>query len=132
MVWQLKRNDTKESIELPDDMHWNDEFSWSKIAQSNPEWTLTGSMVVQQGTKKAGRPITLTGDWIWHRREDLLLLRSWCDVAKLTMTLTHYDGREFQVIWRLHDTGIDAQPVYYQTPETEDEPYLATFKLMTI
>lgn len=132
-MWVLERNDTKEIVKLEADLQWVDEFSWSKIAQSAPEYTLTGSVVIQQATKKAGRPITLAGDWVWHQREVIELLRSWCDVAKLTMQLTHYDGREFNVMWRLHDSNtIDASPVNYQAPEDKNDPYTATFKLMTI
>lgn len=132
MTWQLKRNDTNETLDIPEDMMWQDEFSWSKVAQSSPQRSLTGAMFVFQGVKKAGRPITLVGDWVWHTRSDLFKLRSWTDVPKLTMTLTHYDGRTFQVMFRLHDTAINAQPVYYTTPERDTEPYTASIKLMTV
>ena len=132
MSWQLKRNDTNDVMELPEDLQWTDEFNWSQIAQSAPEYTLTGSVFIQQGTKKAGRPITLVGDWAWVKRSDLIVLRSWCDVPKLTMILTHADGQESNVMWRLHDTAINAEPVDFQAPETDEDPYTATFKLMTI
>ena len=133
MSWSLKRNDTNETIELPTDLQWVDEFQWSKIAQSAPEYSITGSMFIQQGTKKAGRPITLSGDWAWIQRSDLVVLRSWCDVPKLTMSLTHPDGQVSNVIWRLHETAIDdANPVDYQAPEEDTDPYTAAFKLMTI
>lgn len=131
-MWQLKRNDTKQVIELPEDLYWIDEFDWSRIAQSAPVYMLSGAMSIQQGIKKAGRPITLTGDWVWLKRSDLLTLQSWTDVAELTMTLTHYDERTFKVIWRLHDKGITASPVEYTTPESSDADYIATIRLMTI
>lgn len=132
VMWQLKRNDTKQVIELPEDLYWTDEFDWSRIAQSAPVYMLSGAMSIQQGVKKAGRPITLTGDWVWLKRSDLLTLQSWTDVAELTMTLTHYDGRTFEVIWRLHDKGISTSPVEYTTPEPSDADYTATIRLMTI
>ena len=131
-MWQLKRNDTKQVIELPEDLYWIDEFDWSRIVQSAPAYMLSGAMSIQQGIKKAGRPITLTGDWVWLKRSDLLTLQSWTDVAELTMTLTHYDERTFEVIWRLHDKGITASPVEYTTPELSDADYIATIRLMTI
>lgn len=131
-MWQLKRNDTKQVIELPEDLYWIDEFDWSRIAQLAPVYMLSGAMSIQQGIKKAGRPITLTGDWVWLKRSDLLTLQSWTDVAELTMTLTHYDERTFEVIWRLHDKGITASPVEYTTPEPSDADYIATIRLMTI
>ena len=132
MSWQLKRNDTNAKIELPTDFQWVDEFNWSKIAQSAPQYTLTGAIDVQQGTKQAGRPITLSGDWVWVTRGIVSLLQSWCQIPELTMTLTCQDGQEYSVMWRLHDNAIDADPVDYQSPETDDDPYTATFKLMTI
>lgn len=133
MSWQLKRNDTNEVMDLPEDLQWVDEFSWSKIAQSAPEYSITGAMFIQQGTKKAGRPITLGGDWAWVKRSDLVALRSWCDIPKLTMSLTHPDGQTSTVMWRLHDTALDnTNPVDYQAPEEDKDPYTATFKLMTI
>ena len=133
MSWSLKRNDTNETIELPTDLQWVDEFQWSKIAQSAPEYSITGSMFIQQGTKKAGRPITLSGDWAWVQRNDLTILRSWCDVPKLTMTLTHPDSQTSAVMWRLHEIALDnTNPVDYQAPEEDTDPYTAAFKLMTI
>lgn len=132
MTWKLTRTDTNASIDFPEDMYWKDEFSWSKVAQSAPVYTLTGAMIVQQGTKKAGRPITLTGDWVWHKRSDLETLRAWSDITELTMTLKHYDGRTFSVMFRLHDKALEAQPVYYETPETADQPYTASIRLMTV
>ena len=131
-MWQLKRNDTKQVIELPEDLYWIDEFDWSRIAQSAPVYMLSGAMSIQQGIKKAGSPITLTGYWVSLKRSDLLTLQSWTDVAELTMTLTHYDERTFEVIWRLHDKGITASPVEYTTPEPSDADYIATIRLMTI
>ena len=100
-----------------------------------PRYPLTGSLAVavQQGTKKAGRPIASAGDWVWHQRGVVELLRSWCDVAKLNMQLTHYDGSEFNVMWLLHDSNaINTSSVDYQAPEDKNYPYTATFKLMAI
>lgn len=132
MTWQLTRNDTSASLRLPEDLHWKDEFNWSSTAQSAPVYLLSGAVDIQQGTKSAGRPITLTGDWVWLKRSELATLRAWTDVPELTLTLTHPDGRTFTVMWRLHDAAIQAMPVHYQTPEADDEPYTATLSFMTI
>ena len=66
--WKLKRNDTSEELEFDQDMHWTDEFNWSAIAQTQPVYSLAGAVLVQQGIKQAGRPITLDGDWVWYGR----------------------------------------------------------------
>ncbi|PID62007.1 MAG: hypothetical protein CR974_03920 [Gammaproteobacteria bacterium] len=130
--WQLKRNDNDETIELPQDMRWLDEFNYSKLAQSPPVRTLSGSVIVQQGIKVAGRPITLGGEWVWLERGDFETLQAWAEVPELKLTLTHYDGRVFTVIFRNHETPINCQPVIYLTPETDDAPYTGAINLMTV
>ncbi len=130
--WQLTNKQTNQIIDLPQDMQWVDEFEWSKVAQGNPQRTLTGALVVQRGIKQQGRPITLTGgDWVWFNRADIQTLRDWTD-EDISMTLTHYDGRTFDVIWRLDEQAIQAEPVHYETPEDDQTPYFATLHLMTI
>ena len=57
--WQLKRKDNAAMMLLPQDMHWADEFDWSRIAQAAPQRTLSGGLVIQQGIKLNGRPSRL-------------------------------------------------------------------------
>lgn len=131
--WQLKRKDTGDVIRLPQDMRWLDEFGWSKVAQAAPQRTLSGGLVIQQGVKLNGRPVTLGGDWVWVSRGDLLTLREWSDTPALEMVLTHYDGREFDVVFRLHDSAFaQIEPVQYATPETDGGSYTAVINLMTV
>jgi len=130
---QLKRKDTGETIALPDDMQWQDELEWSAVAQAAPQRTLSGGLVIQQGVKQNGRPVTLAGDWAWHKKADLLRLREWGDVPELVMTLAHPDGRSFDVIFRLHEKQFaKAEAVAFCAPETDETPYLATINLMTV
>lgn len=130
--FELKRDDTSAIIRLPQDVQWFDEFDYSPLAQSNPVYTLNGAMVVQEGLKQAGRPITLGGEWVWHKRGDFKLLKAWRDTPLLTMTLTHYDLRTFSVKFRNHEQAIDCQPVVYQTPESDNTPYIGEIRLMTV
>lgn len=129
----LTRLDTQESITLPQDMRWRDEFEWNAVHQTAPEYTLSGSMIIQQGIKQTGRPITLTGDWAWLDLKTIRTLSSWCDVPELKLQLMHYDGRVFQVAFRLHEGGLaQVSPVCYTTPESESDRYTAEIRLMTI
>ncbi|MBF0803362.1 MULTISPECIES: hypothetical protein [unclassified Neisseria] len=131
--WQLKRKDTGAIVRLPQDMRWLDEFEWSKVAQAAPQRTLSGGLVIQQGIKLNGRPVTLGGDWAWLKRGDLHTLREWSDTPALEMELTHYDGRTFDVAFRLHDATMNRiEPVRYATPETDGDKYTAAILLMTI
>lgn len=128
----LKRNDTQESIELPQDLRWTDEHDWHAVAQTAPERTLSGSQIIQQGVKKAGRPITLAADNVWLPLSTIQTLRDWTDVPELKLTYTHYDGRTFQVIFALHEQALKAEPVHFTAPELGVERYIATIKLLTI
>ena len=49
---------TLDGLALPAGMIWQDEFDWSP-ALSAQEYSLTGALVIDAGTRQAGRPITL-------------------------------------------------------------------------
>lgn len=124
MKWTMTRKDTQAALELPLDMHWLDEFEWQALAQSAPEYTLGGAVVIQQGTKLAGRPITLGGEWIWLPRAVLVTLQAWADVPELEMTLAHPDGRSFNVCFA-RPALSNITPVYYLAPEDATAQYEA-------
>jgi|GEM_PF-3622813 hypothetical protein len=86
-----------------------------------------------QGIKQNGRPVTLAGDWVWLPRATLETLREWADTPELEMVLEHYDGRAFDVVFRLHE-GLfaDLEPVRFATPETGTEHYTAIIRLVTV
>lgn len=128
----LTRLDTQETLEFPEDLRWIDEHDWSAVAQTTPQRTLSGSQIIQQGVKQAGRPITLSADNVWLPLSHIQTLRNWTDVPELKMLYTHYDGRKFNVIFALHDTPLKSEPVRFSTPELADERYTATIKFITI
>lgn len=86
------------AIALPQGCVWNDEFSWSPLAQETT-YTLTGSLVVEQTTRAAGRPITLVGgkDFAWMTRAEVVALKALLDAGE-AMTLTLHDSRAFTVL----------------------------------
>ena len=47
-----------DSVELGDQLEWVDEFTWDAVAQEQ-ERSLGGQLLVQEGLKIHGRPITL-------------------------------------------------------------------------
>lgn len=99
MTWILTRDDTKETLSLHAQFVWADEHDFSWLAQSDPVYTLTGAVVVEQSLKKGGRPITLNGDDALIRRDTLEQLKAWADVPALSLTLTHPKGQEYTVIF---------------------------------
>lgn len=96
-MWQLS-TETK-TIDLHPQFIWRDEYDWTALAQSEPIYTLTGAMDIQQGTKRAGRPITLDGTKARLNRGQMKALQALSEIPELIMTLTHPDGRAFRVIF---------------------------------
>lgn len=86
-------------------LRWSDEFNWTPIAQSI-EYGLTGAPLIQESTRLAGRPLTLTGgrSWAWINRSDLIALQALLD-ATAQRTLTLHDGRQIPVIPRRDGDG---------------------------
>lgn len=80
MTITLTKNGT--SLELPEDLLWTDEFSWSAVAQST-ERGIDGHLIVDSMERVGGRPITLMGDGdsAWITRADLLTLKAWAAIA---------------------------------------------------
>lgn len=99
-MWQLTRNDNKQTLQLHPQYAWADEYDWTPLAQSDPVYLLNGAMDIQQGEKKAGRPITLNGEKARIMRGDVKTLQTWASVPELTFTLTHPNGDEYQVIFK--------------------------------
>ena len=131
--WQLKRNDNKVMIGLHGQYWWSDEYSWSSLAQSAPSYSITGAMFIQQGTMKAGRPITLDCSHARTTRGIVKQLQAWSQVPELEMTLTHPDGRKFNVAFA-RPAISDERPVKNLRPadQSDDDPYVANIHLMTI
>lgn len=89
---------TLDTITLPQGLRWSDEFDWSPLAQAT-EYSLTGALIVHQGEKQAGRPITLEGgkDFAWLTRTEVAALKALLDAGE-EMTLTLHDSRAFIVL----------------------------------
>ena len=130
--WTLTRKDNNATLELPADMRWRDEFDWQALAQSQVQYSLGGSAIIQQGTMLAGRPVTLGGEWIWLDRATLETLAAWADVPELEITLTHPDGRRLNVCFA-RPALSDCAPVAYRAPEDGTAQYEAVqVHLLTI
>lgn len=86
------------AVTLPQGLRWADEFDWSPLAQETT-YTLTGSLVVEQTPRAAGRPITLVGgkEFAWMTRTQATALKTLLDTGA-EMTLTLHDARTFTVL----------------------------------
>ena len=97
--WTLKRNDNGQTLNLHRQYMWADEYGWTPIAQSSPVIMLSGAVDIQQGTLLANHPITLDSTHVWIDRQTVQQLQTWAAVPELTFTLTHPDGRTFNVMF---------------------------------
>lgn len=121
-----------DNLTLPSDLIWFDEFDWTPIEQSRA-YSVTGALIIQTGTKQAGRPITLSGD---DRsglisRADLATLQSKL-TANNALVLTLNDARTFNVTFDHSKNPIEAKPwIDYSTPDSSDF-YTLKISLITV
>lgn len=131
MTWQLSTK--TDTLHLHEQFVWADEFEWTALAQSEPAYTLTGAMVIQQGTKKAGRPITLNGDNTRTTRADLAKIQAWADIPELILTLRHPQGRVYEVIFdRPAIDNITPIKQYRPSDDGDDDKYTLNLHFLTI
>ena len=101
-------------------------------------YLLTGALLVQSGTRQAGRPITLVGaaDMAWVTRAIVETLYGWAadplavDSGRFELTLA--DARVFIVAFRFGDTAIEAETVMGFPARSDTDYYRLTLRLMEI
>lgn len=126
------KNHSLGGIAIPEDVWWSDEFDWTPLVQST-EYSVTGALIVDQGTRLAGRLITLTsnenGGWV--PRATVLALQAQRDAPQASLTLTLVDGRSLTV---MHDAtrNFEASPVRPAADMTASTPYRITLPLIEI
>lgn len=122
---------TLDTITLPIDLIWTDEFNWTPMQQQEG-YTLTGALIIETGLKQAGRPITLESvDGGWITRQTLADL-----YAKLSsatpMVLTLQDARTFNVTWRNTAQPLEAKPVVENINFDADDYYTLVLRLLQV
>lgn len=98
-------------IELPDDLHWRDEFAWSPVKQET-EYSITGALLIDAAVCLAGQPITLESSerHAWVRRATVKALKAWEAVPGREMTL-ELRGEVRSVVFDHANKGVTAEPV---------------------
>lgn len=112
-------------IELPEDLVWADEFTWSAVTQAKQRG-IFGTLIVHAMQRNGGMPITLEGegDSAWIQLVTIKQLRAWAKVPGQRMQLD-INGAQFTVIF---DHGEDEETkamgmeavVRYSDPQNED------------
>lgn len=133
---RLIRKATNETVQLEDGFLWSDEFSWKPIEQ-NQERAVNGTLIIQEGKKKSGRPITLSpsDSQGWIKRSSLSILKDWSALQAEQFTLVFeypHDTRQFNVIFNHAEVAIDAEPVKGFPAVSENDFYKVTLKFTEV
>ncbi len=132
---KLIRESTAEAVSLSDGFLWSDEFDWQPIEQSQ-ERAVSGVLIIQEGKKKSGRPITLTADknMAWVKRHIVSKLKTWSVLQeKFTLQFDYFhDKRVFNVAFIHQDKAIEARPVLDHPSVSEDEEYNVTLRFLEL
>lgn len=119
------------TIELPDDLEWPNEFTHEPVGQTVTP-TLTGALIIEPQLKPEGRPITLQSNGgSWASRS---LVQQLAELNRTTepMTLTIY-GQAYTVMWdREEDTSFKAVPIMRFAEPGEHPFYYITLRLLEV
>ncbi|MFW2039283.1 hypothetical protein ACG92Y_12350 [Acinetobacter ursingii] len=133
---KLIRKLTNEAVTLSDGFLWSDEFEWKAIEQSQ-EYAVNGSLIIQEGKKLSGRPITLTADqnMAWLKRHIVSKLKTWSLLQSEQFTLVfeyRHDFRQFNVIFNHSENPIEAKPVKDIPTISDDDYYNVTLRFTEV
>lgn len=124
-------------IELPDDLLWEDEFKWTN-AVGTKEYSLSGALVQQVGTRLKGRPITLVppdDEMAWVPRATVDALQHEANVADRKYTLVIGSGpsaRQFPVRFRHDEVAFEATPAWRWQGTEADTWFSITLRLLEV
>lgn len=124
-------------INLPAGLLWEDEFKWTN-AVGTQDYSLSGALIQQAGTRLKGRPITLVApdaEMAWISRPDLVVLQAEANVADRKYTLVIGSGpseRQFPVRFRHDELALEATPVYRWQGTGNETWYTITLRLLEV
>lgn len=129
---RLVRKSTSEAVSLEGGFLWSDEFEWKPIEQKL-ERAIDGTLIIQEGKKKSGRPITLQPadqEMGWVQLKYLKTLYEWSllqEQFRLEFEWPH-DQRQFNVIFNHEAGALEAKPVKNIPAVSEDDYYNVTMR----
>lgn len=123
------------TIELPSDLIWTDELTWSAVSQKT-ERGIFGTLIIDAMQRNGGRPITLQGDGdsAWITRATLRTLYAWAAAPGLRMTLSIL-GQAFTVVFDHGDAEESralAMSAVVEYSDKEDGDYYCSLVLRFI
>ena len=132
---KLVRKSTSEAVTLSDGFLWSDEFDWNPIEQKQ-DYAVDGALIIQEGKKKSGRPISLTADknMAWLKRHIVSKLKDWSVLQeKFELQFNYFhDKRTFNVVFNHQDKAIEAKPVLEHPSVSDDDEYNVTLRFLEL
>ena len=132
---KLVRKSTSEAVTLSDGFLWSDEFDWNPIEQKQ-DYAVDGALIIQEGKKKSGRPISLTADknMAWLKRHVVSKLKDWSVLQeKFELQFNYFhDKRTFNVVFNHQDKAIEAKPVLEHPSVSDDDEYNVTLRFLEL
>jgi hypothetical protein len=121
---------TLDEIDLTDNLVWPDEYQFNKIEQFRDR-SLTGGLIIQEGLKQYGRPITLEG-WLSRSVVEALVAKE--AGAGVVMDLVLPDERTFFVTFDRNNVAVEARPIFPYTKASTDPAwyYDVVLRLITV
>lgn len=114
-------------------LQWTDEHEWDPVEQGQ-ERSLGGALVIQEGVKLYGRPITLaSNDGAWFTQATVAALQGLRDQPGIVMLLTLPGGQTHHVTWnRAAGAPVEAVPLYRRVVYRPDDLFTLTLRLITV
>ena len=133
---KLIRKTTSETVPLEDGFLWSDEFDWKPIEQKQ-ERAINGALIIQEGKKLTGRPITLippVQGMGWIKRKHLRTILEWSALGEQFVIEFEYlhDQRHFNVIFNHEAGAIEAKPVKEHPAVSEEDYYIVTMRFTEV
>lgn len=133
---KLTNISTGQSILLSDELYPVDELNWSEVV-ANSQRTLNGSLVIQQGTRKKGKPLTLqaTQDTGWLTREIVNQLMAECNKPEQYFWLEYFADdvvKKVKVVFDHTQTPIEAKPVKEFISPRLDDYFIVTLRFLEV
>lgn len=131
---------TLDEIDLADNpdlggeqLEWTDEWDWNAVEQEQ-ERSLTGALIVQEGAKLYGRPITLSSNGgAWFTLAKVRELEALASVPGAVHLLTLPTGAQHYVTWnRVAGPVVQARAVYRIVNPDPDWLHELTLRLITV
>lgn len=114
-------------------LQWTDEHEWDPVEQ-NQDRSLGGALMVQEGVKLYGRPITLaSNEGAWFTLTTVQALQALRDQPGIVMLLTLPGGAQHHVTWnRAAGAPVEAVPLFRRVVYQPDDLFTLTLRLITI